>query len=434
VPAVRPEVLLDRIKRDPLVRNSLFLMVTTVLTALLGFVFWLVVARLYPVHEVGRATSLISAVVLLSYFSLVGMNYNLVRRLPTSTQRSELVGTAFVLVAGIAVIVALGFAIVTAMAAPELGFITDSWLSLGAFVVLATGAALSLLTSSIFVALRSAQYNLLVNGVLLGLVKIALPFLLVWAGAMGIFVANGLASALAVAVGLWLIHNRLRITVRLTISFQIIRDTIRFCVGTYLQSALNLLPQLLIPILVLERLGPAVAAAYFMAFQIATVINSASFAIGESMFAEGAHEQEPLRALAKRSAAIMAAITAPAVVGVVVLAGPALRLFGEQYVEAAQTALVVLALASFAVAFHAWGSFLLKITGQVTAMILSEVVFAVATTVLVVLAIDGGPAWVAAAWGGGNLVAGVVAASALVARVRRTGGSIIYRPARRGMQ
>jgi hypothetical protein len=94
----------------------------------------------------------------------------------------------------------------------------------------------------------------------------------------------------------------------------------------------------------------------------------------------------------------------------------------------------VLAVSSFAVAFHAWGSFLLKITGQVPAMILSEVVFALATTVLVVLAIDGGPAWVAAAWGGGNLVAGVVAASALVARVRRTGGSIIYRPARRGVQ
>lgn len=432
--ATRTEaLLLARIRRDPLVRNSFYLMVTTAMTAALGFVFWLVVARLYPVNEVGQATSLLSALVLLSYFSLVGMNNGLVRQLPTSSRRSEHVGTAFVVVSAVAVLVALTFAVVAGAVTPELGFITDSWLSLAVFVVLAAGAALSLLTTSVFVALRSGKYNLLVNGVLLSLAKIALPFLLVWAGPMGIVVASGLASCLAVVVSLWLIRNRLRIPLRPTVSVPIIRETIRFCIGTYLQAALNLVPLLVIPILVLERLGPAVAAAYFMAFQIATVINSISFSVGESMFAEGAHRQEPLRSLAKRSALIMAAATVPAVLGVVVLAGPALSLFGAEYVEAAQTALVVLALSSFAVAFHAWSSFLLRITAQLTAMILAEAVFAVATTVLVVLAVDGGPVWVAAAWGAGNVVAGLVAVSALVARVFRSGGSIMYRPAGRGV-
>lgn len=426
------QVLLTRIRQDPLVRNSLYLMVTTAMTAALGFVFWLVVARLHPVHEVGQATSLLSALVLLSYFSLVGMNNNLVRQLPTSNQRSEHVGTAFVVVSAVAVLVALVFAVIAGRITPELAFVTDSWLGLGVFVVIATGAALSLLTTSVFVALRCGKHNLLVNGVLLSGVKIALPFLLIWAGAMGIFVASGLASCLAVVVSLWLIRNRLRIPLRPTISVPIIRDTIRFCIGTYLQAALNLVPLLVIPILVLERLGPAVAAAYFMAFQIATVINSISFSVGESMFAEGSHEQEPLRSLAKRSALIMMAATVPAVLGVVVLAGPALSLFGQEYVDAAETALVVLALSAFAVAFHAWSSFLLRITAQITAMILSEAVFAVATTVLVVLAVDGGAAWVAAAWGAGHVIAGLVATSALVARVVRRGGSIMYRPAGRG--
>jgi O-antigen/teichoic acid export membrane protein len=422
-----------RARLDPLVRNSFFLMTTTAMTALLGFVFWLVVARLYPVHEVGQATSLLSALALLSYFSLVGMSSSLVRRLPTSTQRSEHVSTAFLVVAGVSVLVALIFAVVAGVTTPELAFVTASWANLGTFVALAVGAALNLLAASVFVALRSAKYNLLVNGVLMSLAKIVLPFLLIWAGAIGIFAASGLASCLAVLVSLWLIRNRLRIPLRLAISFPIIRDTIRFCIGTYLQGSLNLVPLLVIPILVLEQLGPEVAAAYFMAFQIATVVNSISFAVGESMFAEGAHEQEPLRALAKRSAAIMASVTVPAVLGVVVLAGPALRMFGEAYADAAETALIVLAVSSFAVAFHAWSSFLLKITAQVTAMIVSEVVFAVATTVLVVLAVGGGAAWVAAAWGGGNLLAGVVAAIALVTRVYRTRGSIIAnRPAGRG--
>jgi O-antigen/teichoic acid export membrane protein len=404
-----------QIQRDPLVRNSFFLMTTTGLTAALGFLFWLIVARLYPVSEVGRATSLLSVVALLSYFSMFGLDSSLVRRLPTTARRSEHVSSALVTVTGTGLLAALIFVGIVPFSTPALAFIGSSWGHVGTFVGLAIFAALNLLTDSVFIALRAAKYNLLINGVLMGLAKIALPWMFVPAGAIGIFAASGIASGIAASASVVAIHWKLKIRIRCRFSFGILRETLRYSLGNYVSSCLNLVPLLVIPIVVLGRLGPEIAAAYFIAFQIATVINSVSYAVGEALFAEGSHEQEDLWVLMRRSAAIMGAVIAPAVLVTVLLAGPVLLIFGPVYKSTAHSTLIVLAVSSFAVAFNTWTSFLLKITHRLAVMIASEMVFAGATTVLAVLAAPHGPAWVAAAWGCGNLLCGAVAAIALAA-------------------
>lgn len=409
---------LVRIREDPLVRNSFFLMATTGLTALLGFVFWLIVARLYPVDEVGQATSLLSALALLSYFSLVGMGSSLVRRLPTLRRRSVHVSSALGTVAVTSVLIAAVYAVVASNSSSSLEFLRG-WSNVGIFAVLAMFAAINLLSNSVFVALRSAKYNLLINGVLMGTAKLVLPFLFVWAGPMGIYVASGLASGLAGAASLLVIHRRMGIRLRFTVSLGMIRETFAYSASTYLSGSLNLAPLLIIPIVLLDRLGPQTAAAYFIAFQIATVINSVSFAVGESLFAEGSHREESLRALMIRSATIMVVVTTPVVGAIVLLAGPVLSVFGDAYVESGRVPLVVLAVSAFPVAFHTWISFLLKISDRLWGMIVSEAVFAIVTTAAVVLVAPLGSGWVASAWGAGNAVAGAVALAAFAVGHRR---------------
>src|SRR6478736_4414991 len=73
----RPWAVLLRVgddRRDKIVRNSLLLMIASGLMGVFGFVFWLVVARLYSPAQVGAASSLISAVNLIAYLSLVGLD------------------------------------------------------------------------------------------------------------------------------------------------------------------------------------------------------------------------------------------------------------------------------------------------------------------------------------------------------------------------
>lgn len=397
------------LRTDPLVRNSFFLMATTALSAAGGFVFWVVVARLYSVDDVGRATTLLSAVTLLNYFSQFGLTSTVVRFLPGSRERDELVGSAVTLVTVTGLVLAAGFAVIAPHFVPELSFVSAGAGTVGLFAVLATASALNLLTDSVFVALRAAKVNLLVDGVLMGGLKLLLPLLFAAAGAMGIFAASGLASAAAALVSVVVMYRVSGIRVRLRLSRHVLRSTMRYSLGNYLSSCLNLLPLLVIPVVVLHQLGPATAAAYFMAFQIANLLNAVPFAVGEATFAEGSHDGEMLRRLAKRSALLMTAVCVPAVAVTILLAHPVLSVFGRTYADDAQGALVVLAISVLPVAFNTWASFLLKVTRRLRVMTVSNVVYAVATIGLVLVAAPHGPAWIAAAWGAGNLLSGLAA-------------------------
>jgi Polysaccharide biosynthesis protein len=109
--------LLRGIRTDPLVRNSFYLVLTTLTIAIAGFGFWVINARIFTESQVGAATALITAVTLLSYLSQAGMKVTLVRHLGSATDPGE---------------------------------------------------AVNLLTDSIFVASRAAGWNFALDGLLMG--------------------------------------------------------------------------------------------------------------------------------------------------------------------------------------------------------------------------------------------------------------------------
>ncbi|MFE5628968.1 lipopolysaccharide biosynthesis protein [Streptomyces sp. NPDC056470] len=402
------------IRRDPLLRSSFYLMLTMTLGAAAGFLFWILVARLYPAADVGRASSLIACVYLLSYFSLFGLSTTLVRTLPTSVRPGEEVSTAVSTVSACTLVISGTFVALLPWTAPQLNFVQDSPWRVVAFVVLAGAAALNLLTDSVFIAFRATRINLVINGVLMSAVKVALPFALVAAGPFGIFLASGIASLVAATASITMIRRSLRVHLRPFFSWGVLRNSLRYSLTNYAASTLNLVAQIVLPLVVLERLGPIPAATFFIAFQIANLLNSAAYAIGEALFAEGSRARAHLPSLARRSAGTMLAVIAPAAAFVALLAGPILGLFGDEYARDGTSSLIVLAASALATAFYAWTSFLLKVTRQLTAMIAAEVVSVGVMLGITVLMLDSGLVWAAIAWGLGNLASGSFAAVALV--------------------
>ncbi len=70
--------LLEQLK-DPLYKNSFFLMLSRVFNVACGFVFWIVAAKFYSVEDVGVATALISSLGLVILFSRFGFDFSLIR-------------------------------------------------------------------------------------------------------------------------------------------------------------------------------------------------------------------------------------------------------------------------------------------------------------------------------------------------------------------
>lgn len=66
--------------RDPLFKNSLFIMLTSVSSAGFGFIFWMLAAKLYSPQDVGIATVLISSMALLILLSRFGLDFSIDRK------------------------------------------------------------------------------------------------------------------------------------------------------------------------------------------------------------------------------------------------------------------------------------------------------------------------------------------------------------------
>jgi O-antigen/teichoic acid export membrane protein len=407
--AFQPGRIWRNARQDELLVNSLYLMLSSASTAALGFVFWIVVARLYSASSVGLATSLLSATTVISMLSLLGFGSSFVRFLPKSVNRDREISLGLLAAGTMAIVGAAIYVALIPEIASKLDFVRHSgWMTLG-FIAMTAFAAVNLLTDSVFVAYRAARFNFYVDGLFQSASKLALLIIFTGSGAFGIFSAGGVAATLAVLASIWFLMRRFAYRPKLVVDLSAVGSAFHFTAASYVASVFNLLPILVVPVLVLGKLDSADAGYYFIAFQITSLLSGVAFAVTQSLLAEVGHAETRLRTLAVRSARILAITIIPP--AIVLGAGGKwlLLVFGSNYSDRAWPALLVLSLSAPAVAAYGWMVTLLKASGQLKAMIACNVVYAVVTIALTAALADNGLVWVALAWLAGNAAAALTA-------------------------
>lgn len=394
---------------DHLFRNSFYLMLNTGLQAVLGFFFWLISARLFTPDQIGVAASLISAMTLISYLSLLGFNSTFIRVLPGSKNRDNEINTGLILSISAAVIIGTGYVLLVPYIAPKLDIIHANIFYAIGFIVLVALAAINLLTDSIFIAFRGAWYNLLIDGGIMGTIKMFLPFAFAGLGAYGAFAASGSAAAVAMVASIIFLAVRFDYKPRLSINKQALREMFSYSSSNYIGNLLNIAPVLLLPIIVIDHLGSAQAGYYYLAFTVANLLYAVVFSVSQSLFAEGSYGNIPLLKLVKRSAIIITAIMVPAGLILAGLGPYVLDAFGKSYSMGGSQAIIAFALAAPAVVAYILGGVVLRITNQIRAIILMNVVYAATICTLATLWVDRGLVWVAVAWAIGNVASAAVA-------------------------
>ncbi|MCR4394327.1 MAG: oligosaccharide flippase family protein, partial [Dehalococcoidales bacterium] len=100
---------LKRPVQMPLIKNAFFLILTSGSTSLLGFVFWILVARIYPPSQVGLAIAIISASSLLGGLSKLGLDFGLIRYLPITTNKKEMLNSTMTITGTFSILLAIIF-------------------------------------------------------------------------------------------------------------------------------------------------------------------------------------------------------------------------------------------------------------------------------------------------------------------------------------
>ncbi|WP_194896499.1 lipopolysaccharide biosynthesis protein [Catenulispora pinisilvae] len=392
-----------------MLRNSLFLMASAGLTAGIGFIFWALVAHLYSSTQIGLATTLLSAISLISFLSTFGFGATMIRFPARGAARHRQVSMMLALVAAASFVLGTGYVLAVRLISPDLAFVRDKPVYALVLIVICVFATVNLVTDSVFMAARRAEYNTLVDGFIQSVAKLAIPVFVVGMGAMGIVAASGTGYVVATLASLYFMYRKLDFRFSFRLGGTRIRETAGYSATTQFSSLLNLIPQLALPIITLRWLGPDDVTYYYLGSQIAALLSTGSYAIGDALFSEGAHDPEQLRSLMKRSATIMTAVMVPGVAAVILVREPLLSLFGSKYPGHAQGLLTILALGALAVAFHTWASSALRITGRMTALLGSNLVYLLATLALALGFAHRGLNWIGWAWALGNLASGLFA-------------------------
>lgn len=398
-----------RLARDALLRNSFFLALNAGTMAAVAFVFWLVNSHLFTVGQIGTATTLLSGASIIAIFSLVGFNSTFIRFLPDSRQRDDEINTGLLIVFVTALIGATLYVLLIPVIAPRLELVRASFGFAAGFIVLTAFWGVNLVTDSVFIAFRKAQYNVLVDGVIQGAVKLALPALLIGLGAYAMFLASGLAAAAAVVASIVFMFRTVSYRPRLSVSLEVLRRTWNYSAANYAANLLLLCPAAVIPLVILDVRGAREAGFFFMAFQVANLLFQLGFAVAASFFAEGSYEGSDLPVLLRRTVRLIALVCVPCSVFVALTAHWILLVFGQAYSANGTSALVILALSAPVVALCWTAMTVLRITKQLAAVVVVSAVYAVAIVGLALLGVRQGLQWVAVAWLAGNVAGGLLA-------------------------
>lgn len=350
----------------PLYRNAAYLMMVTAVTSLLGFFFWMIVARYYSEAEVGYSSAIISAISLLAMISMAGLNSLLIRFLPQAEKPQELINSCLTLSGIFSVVIAVIFVAGLGFWSPALSFIKDNTIFALAFIVFTLFWALSTLLNTTFIAKRRAGFTLS-KAVIFSVLKIPLPILfVVYFGSFGVVASWGIALAVSVAISLLFFLPKAQKGYKPvpTLNAGLIKDTWRYSAGNYVTNLISSSLGFILPIMVINLLDSSQNAYFYIAWMISSLLFAIPRSVSQSLFAEGSHFEDKLRENIVKSLKFTFLLLIPSIV-ILLLAGKFLLLaFGHSYSLNALMMLRILSISSLPVAINSLYTSILRVQGR----------------------------------------------------------------------
>lgn len=333
-----------------LFRNAYALMSATVLTSVLGMAYWAVAARMYPTETVGRASTAVAAMLLLTNAAQLNLSVGLMRFLPVyGGEERRLVVVSYAVAGAAGLALSSAFLAVAPAISPNLGFLAESHLISVLFVLGVSIWTVFSLQDAVLTGIRAAVWVPIENTAF-GLLKLGLLALLA-AGLTdsGILVSWVVPMAVMLVPVNLLIFGRLLSRRRRATPAAVSRPApsamARFIGGDYVGTMLSHSSTTALPLLVISLADAKESAIFYVAWSLGSALDFIATGTASSFLVEGAAHQDSVLGYRRAAARRALLLLVPIVVGISVLADPLLWLFGPQY-QQARWAVVLLCLAA----------------------------------------------------------------------------------------
>jgi O-antigen/teichoic acid export membrane protein len=331
------------LRHRPVFLNAASLFGSTVVTSFLGFAFWVVAARAFPMHGVGVASAAISAMQLLATVGIFGMGTLMIGELADGRSPKGLVSAAMLAAALACGTLATSFVLLRPLISAELGPLGEGLVGPLVFVtgVAVTGATLVLDQACIGMSRGVMQ---LVRNCIFSFVKLALL-------PAGLLLGSGQATT--AIYGVWLAGNLISFAGFALHARRIgfapsLRPALRSLAA--IRSAalahhwLNLAaqaPRLILPVLVAATLTPELNAAFYTAVLIVSFAAIVPVHLSTALFALPKGDTTRLASELRETLRVSALIGVVSAIAFALLSRTMLSMFGASYVVATDSMIVL---------------------------------------------------------------------------------------------
>lgn len=375
------EKIYQHFAQDSLYRNSIYLVLSTMVLSFFGFFFWYINAKLFSPKDIGYATAIISIASLLSSLSILGLDNALVKYLPKSKDKNNQISVAIAVISLASFILTLLYLSNLQLLSPKLLFLKQTIGYAAAFVLFVTLSAINNITNSIFIAYRSSKYVLITN-LIFSLVKITLPVFVISLGATGIYLTILISVLISLIASVWILVKKFGYRVNFNSHQEIIKGMYKFSLGTYLSGVVGGLPSQLLPIIIINKLRPEISAYFYIDMMIIGLLYIIPISATQAFFSESSFSEEKVRENIIKVIRILIILVIPAIVLTLIGGKYVLALLGKSYSTEGIGFLRLMSFSTIVVSVNYVLGTLFKIRNQIKAINMVTVISSLVTLVV----------------------------------------------------
>jgi O-antigen/teichoic acid export membrane protein len=362
--------------RVPFYTNAYALILLQVSAAFFGFLFWAIATRTNKPSDIGIGAALLSAGLLIVSISILGFDDGLTFYLPHSADPNALISTSFSITVVFSGLLAALFILGSTIWSPSLSNILNTPIAFFAFIACVVILQISTMQDGLYVSERISKYALF-KGVSTNLLRIPLFLLLLSVVNWNIILSATLALWVGIIFSFLVYRKRQRKDLKYIfpkVSLEL-KSMSRFSFGNYLTNMIVALPNTLLPLILLEKLGTEANAYFYIAWIIGGMINVIGRSFGTSLFVESSHDRGSLEKNTWRSLKTAAIIVIPTVIGFSLIANELLLFLGKDYGTYSTMLVIMIAISSIPLTIHGISVGVLKARGKIIELLWIAVVF-----------------------------------------------------------
>lgn len=337
-------------------RNSLALIGSKVAQMGLGFLFWLLAARLFAKDDVGLAAGVVSAMMLCTQIAALGIGSAVISHFPRHQERpAQLLNTSLSLTALASTIAALAFIALASGLFAELDAVGGSPVYALLFVLAAVTGTIGIIQDQTSTVLRRGD-QALGRGIAFGVVAVTLlagiAIVAPDAGSEALLLPWVVAGIVAFAIGVVQFHRHVDgYRTRAGLDRELSRTLLRTGLPNWALTLAERAPGLVLPVVVVEVLSPTANATWYVAWMMAWVVFIVPIQVGMTLFAEISHDPSSLERSVRRGVRTSLGFGVPAAAALALAAGPVLSILGSSYASSGAGPLRILVIAILPLTF-----------------------------------------------------------------------------------